>query len=142
MKGDIAIGDFRSIMLTGQDVQHHIPAGRSGRNRFSTGSSYSIKPIGRHGTENPDELPVAISVSAEQLPHQHKKGQKGQVYTGCCPNIFAFSRRQPYGLDERLNERSDSHMAENNGGQIVAFSDICMKDNIGTVQFFIFCACA
>jgi hypothetical protein len=47
-----------------------------------------------------------------------------------------------HGLGERLHERSDSHKAANNGGQIVSFSGICVKDKVGTVQFFIFTAWA
>lgn len=63
------IGGRRGLALSGEDVQHHVPADGAARQRLGAGRFDGLQPIGRYSRQDTDHLPVAVTMGGEAAAH-------------------------------------------------------------------------
>lgn len=73
-RGDI--GGRRGLALSGEDIEHHVPADRAARQRLGASRFDGLQPIGHYSGQDTDHLPVAVTMRGEAAAHPLDAGWK------------------------------------------------------------------
>lgn len=92
--------------MPGQDVQNDTGRMDIMRQRLGTSGFYRINPIGQHGAQDVDHLPITAGLTFQLALHSADRDRQVPFLEGCavaqCPGFAGQNRYVMQGIEDRL----------------------------------------